>query len=313
FRRVLFRSFGLEREAARAQQLVHPNLVAVYDFDRDGTLFYLVMEWLSGPTLDLYLRQMTPAARRSAATRSIIQGLITALQHAHSKGVIHGDLKPANIILDERGQPRVLDFGVARMVHAVTPQDGWSTGLNGYTPVYASYARLKGMNPSPQDDTYALACVIYELLAGRHPYDRRTALEARQQKIALKRPQGLSRRQWQALARALAVDESHEDGLAVLADAFAVTSTARKRPGQSRWAWVGLVVLIVGVGLSRDWLADQAFIYEQQWSPDLQRLEDRLSALDEIRRLRVWLAVKPPLLEELERKVRDYRRQPEIQ
>src|SRR5690606_18158836 len=115
-----------------------------------------------------------------------------------------------------------------------------------------------------------------------------------------------------ALARALAVDESHEDSLAVLADAFAVTSTARKRAGQNRWAWVGLAALIIGLGFSRDWLADQVFIYEQQWSPDLQRLEDRLSALDEIRRLRVWLAVKPPLLEELERKVRDYRRQPEI-
>lgn len=219
---------GLEREGARLQRLRHPNIVGLYDFNRDGDWFYLVMEWLGGPTLDRLIGRLGSPKRESGHGRALIAGLIAGLDHAHRQGVVHGDLKPANLMLDDRGQPRILDFGVAGLVGALAGQADNGAGFRGFTPCYASPRRLRGHTLAPGDDVYALACVIYEILAGLHPYARRTALEARQLGLRPRRPQGLTWRQWRALSRALDPNALEGPKLTELAEAFgAATGGAR--------------------------------------------------------------------------------------
>src|SRR5690606_17695655 len=87
--------------------------------------------------------------------------------------------------------------------YSLAQSQGWQTGFSGYTPTYATASRLKGGAVSAADDTYAIACVIYELLTGRHPYDRRTAVEASEARLRPRRPRGLDGKAWRALAKAL--------------------------------------------------------------------------------------------------------------
>ena len=128
------------------------------------------------------------------------------LAHAHARNVVHGDLKPQNIMITNSSELRILDFGASRAPAADErsgdePQTGHSTKL---TPAYACCELLEGEPADPRDDLYALACVAYELLAGEHPFQHRRSTEARALGIAPRRPPGLSRHQWQTLVTGLA-------------------------------------------------------------------------------------------------------------
>jgi serine/threonine protein kinase len=197
----------LQREARKAQALAHPNIVAVYDFDRDGSMVYLTMEYLSGKSLSQTIRTPNFTGMPYAQAMQIISGIANALAYAHERGFVHCDLKPANVFLTDKREVKVIDFGIAR-VFRKPEEDMEATvfdpgSLGGLTPAYASPEMLEHREPDPRDDIYALACITYEVLTGRHPFDRLSAIQARGAGMKPQRPKTLNHRQWRALRAAL--------------------------------------------------------------------------------------------------------------
>jgi hypothetical protein len=191
----------LRRELQCSQALSHPNVVKVFDLDRDGSLDFLTMELLEGELLSSLLTRYRPAPMPRSHAWSIIRQIAAGLQHAHERGIVHADLKPQNIYVTNSGEVRILDFGAS---HALTKDaDGGAERATSLTLAYASCELLERHTPDPRDDLYALACVSYELLAGTHPFRRRCATEAKRAGMVAARPRDLSRRQWDALSGAL--------------------------------------------------------------------------------------------------------------
>jgi serine/threonine protein kinase len=199
---------ALQREARKAQSLAHANIVSVYDFDRDGSMVYVTMEYLSGKSLGQLLRAPDFRSLSFDETMKIVRGMGQALAYAHERGFVHCDFKPANVILTDTGGVKVIDFGIARVFQKaeeapdVTVFDPGSLGA--LTPAYASPEMLENREPDPRDDIYALACITYELLTGRHPFNRLSATQARDAGLRPQRPPGLGHKQWRALRCALA-------------------------------------------------------------------------------------------------------------
>ena len=156
---------ALQREARKAQTLAHPNIVAVYDFDRDGAMVYITMEYLSGKSLSQLLRAPDFRVLPFDDAMKIVNGMGKALAYAHERGFVHCDFKPANVILTETGGVKVIDFGIARVFQKaeedadVTVFDPGSLGA--LTPAYASPEMLENREPDPRDDIYALGCITY--------------------------------------------------------------------------------------------------------------------------------------------------------
>jgi hypothetical protein len=201
---------ALQREARKAQALAHPNIVSVYDFDRDGAMVYLTMELLSGKPLSQVLRAPGFSGMPYADVVRIVNGMGNALAYAHGRGFVHCDFKPGNVFLMDSGDVKVIDFGIARVFQKseqdvdVTVFDPGSLGA--LTPAYASPEMLEQRDPDPRDDIYALACITYELLTGRHPFNRMSALQARGAGIKPQRPLNLGRAEWLALKCGLALE-----------------------------------------------------------------------------------------------------------
>ncbi|MDB5747730.1 MAG: protein kinase, partial [Massilia sp.] len=201
---------ALQREARKAQALAHPNIVSVYDFDRDGPMVYLTMEYLQGKPLSQVLRAPGFTGLPYAQVLPIVTGMANALAYAHGRGFVHCDFKPGNVIVTGSGLVKVIDFGIARVFQKteedvdVTVFDPGSLGA--LTPAYASPEMLEQRDPDPRDDIYALACITYELLTGRHPFNRLSSAQARGAGMKPQRPDKLGRRQWQALKCALALE-----------------------------------------------------------------------------------------------------------
>ena len=186
------------------QVLSHRNIVNIYDLDRDGDVVFFTMELLEGEPLTQVMERLRPAAMHKPQAWQLIQQLGAGLAYAHERGIVHGDLKPGNIFITREGELRILDFGAAHRFMAV--KSGWEDA--GYastsgTPAYASCEQLEGRRADPRDDLYALACICYELLAGTHPFDSRPATLARDYRVSLVRPHGLTGRQWRALQKGL--------------------------------------------------------------------------------------------------------------
>ncbi|MEA2078349.1 MAG: protein kinase [Pseudomonadota bacterium] len=202
---------ALQREAKKSQSLAHPNIVRVYDFDRDGPTVYMTMEYLSGEPLAQILRAPGFKGLPGNEVMRILEGIARALIFAHSNGIIHADFKPANVILTDKGEVKVIDFGIARAFKRPDDSDMEVTrfdpgSLGALTPTYASPEMLEQQKPDPRDDVYALACIAYEMLTGRHPFGRMQATEARDGGLEPERRKNLTRRQWKALKSALAFD-----------------------------------------------------------------------------------------------------------
>ena len=201
---------ALQRETARAQSLAHPNIITVYDFDYDGPHAYMTMELLVGRPLDALLQAAsfagTPWLRRWQIVRSIGAGLA----YAHEKGVVHSDLKPGNIFMCDNGVVKVMDFGIARPLRAVSDSADTTAfdpaeRLGGLTPAYASLEQWNRDPPDPRDDIYAFACVVYFVFSGKHPFARSSAKVAFESRMVPQRIEGLTRRQWDVLRRGLAL------------------------------------------------------------------------------------------------------------
>ncbi|MCI0893196.1 MAG: serine/threonine protein kinase, partial [Chloroflexi bacterium] len=107
-----------EEEAAAVARLKHPNVIQVFDFDHDADTYYMVLEYVPGETLQERLKDLAGTGNRLTAkeTIEIASRISGALHYAHERGMIHRDVKPANIILDDRGQPILMDFGIAKII-----------------------------------------------------------------------------------------------------------------------------------------------------------------------------------------------------
>ena len=205
---------ALQRESRKAQNLAHPNIVTVFDFDRDGATVYMTMEVLEGQSLDRITKGAGFDGMPMSEAYPLIEGLGLALGYAHRKGIVHSDFKPANAFLTNDDVIKVFDFGIARAAKLPGDKSGEMTlfdpaTLGALTPAYASCEMLDGEEPDARDDIYALACIAYELLTGKHPFDKRSAADARDKKLTPIYVKGLNRRQWRGLQRGLAFRREH--------------------------------------------------------------------------------------------------------
>ena len=152
------------REAQAAANLTHPNIVAVYDWGPIDTTYFMVMEYVSGRTLAEIIRESAPIHPDRAA--EVASGVASALGFAHRNGVVHRDIKPANIIIDDAGEVKVADFGIARAVSGGAG-DLTQTGTVMGTATYFSPEQAQGQDVDPRSDLYSLGVVLYEMTTGR--------------------------------------------------------------------------------------------------------------------------------------------------
>lgn len=199
---------ALQRESKKAQKLAHPNIVTVYDFDRDGPNVFMTMELLEGEPLDQLIRRLRPATLPTQQALSIIEQMGRALAYAHSESIVHSDFKPGNVFLTSKNVVKVVDFGIARAAKSADRPAEDATvfdpgSLGALTPTYASCEMLEYGEPDPRDDVYGLSVVAYELLTGKHPFNRKPATYARDLELKPARPKELSKEIWNALVHGL--------------------------------------------------------------------------------------------------------------
>jgi hypothetical protein len=203
----------LRREFQNLQLLSHPNIVRVYEFDRDGPLAFFTMELLDGALLSSVLLSRKPLHLEHAHSLAVIRDVGAAIAHAHSRGVVHGDINPQNIFITARGELRVLDFGASnRLIVEPATTDDEIKRARFATPGYASCQVLEGKRPDARDDVFALACVAYRLLGGEHPFSENSALEARAAGSSARRPEKLTQRRWRVLQEGLQWDRAMRPG-----------------------------------------------------------------------------------------------------
>ncbi len=240
---------ALQRETHKLQSLTHPNIVRVIDCDRDGRTVFMTMEYLPGESLQKKLRA-PGAAGLSAATAVAIVGTIgQALEYAHRNHIVHGDLKPGNVIVTDKGVVKVIDFGMARFIarpdEPLPSEPSGKSTPKAVTPRYASPEMVAGHDPEPADDVYALACIAYETLSGRHPFGRHSDPRARDPQARPPRPRGMRRQHHAALVNALAFDRRRRTP-SVQRFLAEFSSTPRDWL-RARWAWFVPALVVAGV------------------------------------------------------------------
>ena len=161
------------REAQAAANLSHPNIVGVYDWGTQDGTYFIVMEYVDGPSLSQVIRRDGPLHPRRAA--ELAGEVAAALGFAHSRGVVHRDVKPGNVLLTATGQSKVTDFGIARALSS--PDDDLTqAGSVMGTATYFSPEQAQGLPVDPRSDLYSLGVVLYEMVTGRPPFSGDTPL-----------------------------------------------------------------------------------------------------------------------------------------
>src|SRR5690625_3755536 len=165
-----------DREAQAATSLSHPNIVNIYDVGEEDDILYIVMEYVDGLTLKEYIQKHGPLSVEKAI--DIMDQLTAAIQHAHETGLIHRDIKPQNVLINQNGTVKVTDFGIAVALSA--------TALTQTNSVlgsvhYLSPEQARGGKATKKSDIYSLGIVFYELLTGQLPFSGQSPIS-----IALK-------------------------------------------------------------------------------------------------------------------------------
>ena len=166
FRRRFF------EESQAVAMLSHPNIVNVYDVSRSGDIEYIVMELIDGITLKEYLEKRGVLSWKETAFFSL--QIAKALEHAHSRGIIHRDIKPQNIMLLRDGTVKVADFGIA---HHTSDQSNYIKGEAIGSVHYVSPEQARGSHIDNRSDIYSFGVVMYEMLTGRLPFEGNTPME----------------------------------------------------------------------------------------------------------------------------------------
>lgn len=198
----------LRSEFQHLQSLSHPHIVRVHEFDRDGDTAFFTMELLHGAPLSALLAARKNGLLPRPHALALIRDIGAAVAHAHSRNVVHGDLNPQNIFVTEAGEVRILDFGASHKLKQAPWVSDFETTQQppAATPAFGSCQLLEGELADARDDVFAFACVSYMLLTGKHPFQSRTAIEARTLRLRPKRPPDCTARQWRALQAGLAFE-----------------------------------------------------------------------------------------------------------
>jgi serine/threonine protein kinase len=155
------------REIRLAAQLQHPNIAPLLGSGEQGWAVYYTMAYVEGPSLR---DRLTTGPLGIEETRRLAADLLSALEHAHERGIVHRDVKPDNIVLSGRGAV-LLDFGIARAVETIGAEQLTRSGITLGTSQYMSPEQVQGLRAlGPPTDLYSMACVLYECLAGRPPF-----------------------------------------------------------------------------------------------------------------------------------------------
>ncbi len=165
------------REARIASSLDHPRIVKVFSFGRrSDTEFYLEMEWMGGGTLADVIKMCGPLP--PARVRQLFRGILSGVSYAHEQDVVHRDIKPANILLSPDGEPKIADFGIARIDSGTDSGVTIShTGAVVGSPLYISPEQCAGGSIDRRADIYSLGAVLCECLTGRPPFEGETVME----------------------------------------------------------------------------------------------------------------------------------------
>ena len=198
------------REAQAAGRLSHPGIVTIYDVGEDEAAHtpFIVMECVDGESLDRLVAAAPSGTLPRASALELVQHIAEALDYAHGQGIVHRDIKPANIMVTSAGQPKIADFGIAKVAMVDTTLPGHVVG----TPAYMSPEQLNGKAVDGRSDLFSLGVITYWLLTGVKPFDGDTLTEICVQ-VVTKDPMppsqiapGISQDHDYVLSRALAKD-----------------------------------------------------------------------------------------------------------
>jgi len=152
-----------KREIITARRITHPNVIRIHEFGMSGSEAFISMELLPGGTLADLIEKESPIDLRRAA--EIAVGICEGLEAAHAQGIVHRDLKPDNVLFDAAGNPKLVDFGLARLATSTTKTVGFSG-----TPFYMSPEQADGSEVTSRSDLYSLGVLLYELFTGKLPF-----------------------------------------------------------------------------------------------------------------------------------------------
>ncbi|HEY7984029.1 MAG TPA: protein kinase, partial [Ktedonobacterales bacterium] len=158
-----------QREARAASLLQHPNIVQVFDYGQSGESYYIVMEFVDGTDLRRYLKRNGKLSNERAVT--IARDVALGLGAAHKRGIVHRDVKPQNIMLNDEDLVKLTDFGIASVYKDAGAERLTTTGMTLGTVQYYAPEQAQGEVVTPAADIYALGIVMYEMLTGRPPFD----------------------------------------------------------------------------------------------------------------------------------------------
>lgn len=238
----------MREEVRKTRALQHPNIVGVYSLNGDGRNVYILMEYLEGKTLKDLIDDDFGRGMPFDRAWPLIQDICAALAYAHDHSVIHSDLKPSNVFVTTSGKAKLLDFGIARAARGRAGRFDPSA-LGALTAGYASCEMLEGREPDQRDDVYSLGCVLYEMLSGHSPFDRPSALEARNDRLPVTPIKSLTRSQNMSLAQALAYDRAKRtDSVESLLSGL--RPNAPRLPRSAAWIGMAVILLLSLAGLA---------------------------------------------------------------
>src|SRR3954447_21940021 len=162
-------SARFEREARAVASLAHPNVMQLYDYGEDDGRPYMVLEYVPGGTLEERLAAANGKPLPDDETRGIAAGIAAGLAHAHARGVVHRDLKPADVLFDEEGRPKLAGLGIERLAAGEGTLTEAGTVLG--TAAYIAPEQAPGEPATPASDVYSFGVILYRLLTGRLPFE----------------------------------------------------------------------------------------------------------------------------------------------
>jgi serine/threonine protein kinase len=223
-------------EAQAIAQMRHPNIVNVYDFGEHDGVPYMIIEYVPGGSL---ANRLSQGPLDTATTLKYLRGIAAGLDHAHGLGIVHRDVKPANVLLEKDDTPVLADFGLAKLLQGSSLKS--MTGVTTGTPAYMAPEQVTGSKVGPAADRYALATIAYEMLTGVIPFDGEGLMELlyahvhREPTPPSARNKALGPRVDAVIMRGLAKDPAARwESCTAMVDALTAALTNRPEPAVAR-------------------------------------------------------------------------------